>query len=619
MTESVERWTLRGLTEYITQIEERMKDRSFAFLLGAGASKSSGIPTGGELTTTWLEELRRRAAPETDTRTVAEWATAETTGIEGFTYEHAARFYPQVFQRRFSGDAEEGYAALEAVMEGKEPYVGYAILARVMATTRHKVVVTTNFDNLVADALYSFTNTHPLVASHETLTGFIRPQLRRPLVAQVHRNLLLAPKNDTEGTSSLAPGWEPALRLLLKNHSLIVVGYGGNDGSVMGLLQSLSRSDLGGRLVWCYVDRGTPQDDRIIGLVSSLQGVLVPVIGFDEVMLEIARALSVSFISPTDLERQSKQRIEGYKTAVDGLQARLSNKRGTPDGEAATNALDAIAETTESLDDWWPWYLRAKRATTWAETQSIYEQALEHLPSNVELLLQYALAARANDLALADAVARRALDLNPKDGRVLTILGMVLQDQNRWDDAEQAFESAMAADPRSTFGISSYAAFLALKRGQLERAEAVLNEGVRRDPTDLTVMTSLTGLLLIRGKFNDARSVAVRAAELSLGNKGPTPAVAVMYRGLTSRIDGRDDTSALGRLKTIFAADYEPDPWYFDEVMASCAQRLTPDDLGLYHALGKMITGADTKAADAFERWRSAPGLPIREMWPPNA
>ena len=38
-------------------------DKKYCFLLGAGASKPSGIPTGGELVQKWMNELRSPGRP----------------------------------------------------------------------------------------------------------------------------------------------------------------------------------------------------------------------------------------------------------------------------------------------------------------------------------------------------------------------------------------------------------------------------------------------------------------------------------------------------------------------------------------------------------------------------
>jgi protein O-mannosyl-transferase len=44
------------LTEFLNQHTQRT-DRPFCFVLGAGASRSSGIPTAVEMARVWLREL----------------------------------------------------------------------------------------------------------------------------------------------------------------------------------------------------------------------------------------------------------------------------------------------------------------------------------------------------------------------------------------------------------------------------------------------------------------------------------------------------------------------------------------------------------------------------------
>ena len=153
MASEPEVWTTRGFLDHFISIDKRMQDRSFAFILGSGASRPSGIPTGDELVHTWIAELHQRLDLQPETRPVDTWATPENIGISGFDYKHAATFYPQIFERRFGDDPEEGYAHLEAIMESKEPSFGYSVLAQILTKTRHRVIITTNFDNLVADAL----------------------------------------------------------------------------------------------------------------------------------------------------------------------------------------------------------------------------------------------------------------------------------------------------------------------------------------------------------------------------------------------------------------------------------------------------------------------------------
>jgi len=47
----------KTLLEHFTS--NKREDKKFCFILGAGASKQSGIPTGKELVKTWIDDLKK--------------------------------------------------------------------------------------------------------------------------------------------------------------------------------------------------------------------------------------------------------------------------------------------------------------------------------------------------------------------------------------------------------------------------------------------------------------------------------------------------------------------------------------------------------------------------------
>lgn len=275
------------LSEFLTR-HRTMSDRPFCWVLGSGASLQSGIPTGDTLAMQWLKELHERE--DFDNLPLEKWATAANLGITGFNFKRVASFYPFVYQRRFRDFKEQGYAFLEDVMAGAEPSYGYSVLAQILAKHQHKVAVTTNFDNLIADAISIYTNAFPLVCGHESLTGFIRPNLKRPVIAKIHRDLLLNPKSEPEEIEKLPAEWEEALKVIFENNTPIVVGYGGNDGSLMGFLKRIQ--PIKGGIFWCY-RTGSEPDRKIHEIVGDHAGRLVPILGFDELMLQLGEKLQL--------------------------------------------------------------------------------------------------------------------------------------------------------------------------------------------------------------------------------------------------------------------------------------------------------------------------------------
>ena len=339
-------WTVTGLLNYFHEVHAA-DDRRFAFILGAGASFDSGIPMAGQLVERWLQELHTREDHER--RPLATWATAANLDIDGFEYPRAVEFYSQVFARRFADQPDEGYAYLERILHGRDPSFGYSVLAQVLATTRHRVVITTNFDNLIADALAIYTDKLPFVCGHESLAGFVRINPRRPLVIKVHRDLLLAPKNRVEELTALPDALIQSLRDLLRSYTPIVIGYGGNDGSLMGLLRDvLQPGDIPGGIYWCYWAGGGLPSQPILDVIQRHRGKLVPIQGFDELMLQLGEGLGFQRMDQR-IEQRAGERARKYRESVELLQRRVY-PRPAPPTQHPDEAPSDDAETAENLE-----------------------------------------------------------------------------------------------------------------------------------------------------------------------------------------------------------------------------------------------------------------------------
>ena len=407
-------WSAEGLLDEIQKLDTTMKDRSLAFILGAGASITSGIPAGGALAQTWLKEIHLRQCLTPSDQALEAWA-AEKLNVPNFRLAEAATHYSRIFELRFGGDPKSGYAALEAEMEKAEPGLGYSILAKILAETRHKVVVTTNFDNLVADALAINALQHPLIVGHESLAGFVRPQLPRPLVAKIHRDLHLHPKNDQNGVDTLEKGWEEALRGLFQHYTPLVIGYGGNDGSLMGFLENLPSGHIPGRLFWCYREGARP-DETILKILVRHNGVLVAVAGFDEFMVQLAQRLFAGFELASiaqSIEELGKERAKRYQAQLE----QLAKADITPRSPTADKARKSISAASHDDSKWWTWELRARAENDPDKRDAIYREAVSHLPNRPELAGNYAifLKNQRKDYDAAEAMYKKALELDPND------------------------------------------------------------------------------------------------------------------------------------------------------------------------------------------------------------
>lgn len=509
----VTEWTLDGVLDEMEVIHGAMKDRQFAFILGAGASFTSGIPTGQGLAEKWLKDLHLRECA--DGRSLEQWITDCGVGNGGLTLQTAAEHYPQIFERRFDGDREAGYAELESAMEGKSPSLGYSLLAEIIQHTRHKVVVTTNFDNLVADALAMHAHQSPLVVAHESLAGFVRPQMRRPLVAKIHRDLYLHPINDLDGVSTMEQGWKIALKKLFQYFTPIVVGYGGNDGSLMDMLMELDQDDIAGRMIWCYRE-GSPPPEKALCVLRKHRGILVKIPGFDAFMLQLADKLVTNFDVAAIAERTAKlgqERADRYREQASRLTE--SSVHGSP---AEQRAGAVLTQSVRSGQSWWAWEIKAKAEPNAEKRERIYLEGIKQFPTSAELAGNYArfLESQSKDSEITEEMYKKALELDPNNARITCNYASFLEDLDGDNKrVEELYKKAIELDPNNGTNLSRYAGFLVKQRGDDDAAEALYKQGIEFDPTNGYNACSYANFLVNRrSDYDAADAMFMKAIEL---------------------------------------------------------------------------------------------------------
>ena len=174
------------LTAFAGRLQELLSqpDCKVVWFIGAGCSISSGIPGAAALVTHWLPRLKAR-----DTDSSEGWEEWAKEKFPDFDPSDAGLVYGQVMNELFPLPHDR-QLEVERITSGKDPAVGYALFAMLAAHSEYgpkaNVVLTTNFDDLVADSLYLLTRSKPLVVGHESLASFARASRRRPLVVKVH-------------------------------------------------------------------------------------------------------------------------------------------------------------------------------------------------------------------------------------------------------------------------------------------------------------------------------------------------------------------------------------------------------------------------------------------------
>ncbi|MEO1240564.1 MAG: winged helix-turn-helix domain-containing protein [Pseudomonadota bacterium] len=151
---------------------------------------------------------------------------------------------------------------------------------------------------------------------------------------------------------------------------------------------------------------------------------------------------------------------------------------------------------------------------------SLFEKALEREPENPDAIvgLSFAHAHRATKYdygaessKLAEALARRALDIKPQNGLSWHALGLSLDAQGLVDEALRAFEQAVAINPED-YGAISSAAYLLQVQGRFHEALLLEMELLNKERPGLFTLIQISLALRLAG-FDDAAQVWLSRAE----------------------------------------------------------------------------------------------------------
>jgi len=500
-------------------------DKKYCFILGSGASKQSGIPTGGELVKQWLEELDKMYGVEY----VDNWL--KTQNIKR---KEAAKCYPDIYDKRFEVDQKEGYAFLEKIMEGKEPSCGYSVLAQILANKLHKIVITTNFDSLTEDALFIYTQRKPLVIGHEVLANFIKPFGDRPIIVKIHRDFLLSPKSKLSETKEIETDFKKNLASVFKYYTPLVIGYGGNDGSLMGFLESLD--EIEGGIFWFHRKTNGNLDERIQKLIEKFSGYAVPIDGFDELMIELGNELKIERLDNVIKEIADK-RVKGYRDQVEEIQKAVTTK---------TETKDALSEIiSRGTKDWWTYQLMAAKETDIDKKEEIYKEGLKILPNSPELNCNYAifLSDIRKEYDKAEEFYKKAIELDPNKSSYTNNYAVFLSnDKKDFDKAEKLYKKAIELDANNAHNIHNYAIFLKNIRKDFDKAEALYKKAIELDANNAhNIHNYAIFLKNIRKDFDKAEALYKKAIELDANNASYTENYAIFLSDVGKDFDKAEE------------------------------------------------------------------------------
>ncbi|AQQ66598.1 hypothetical protein Mag101_02260 [Microbulbifer agarilyticus] len=280
------RHKLRTVNDLTTHLRNREGiSANYNIFLGAGASVTSGIPAASSLIEEWALEIYSNLSGKK--------TNSSSEAIEYFKSNHQKWYkpnnpYASLFEKKCDLPTQRR-RFIEGLVDGKLPSIGYAYLTRLVESGFFNAVFTTNFDDLINEAFYQFSNIRPIMCAHDSSIKRVSITSSRPKVIKIHGDYLFDDiKNTIRETESLEKNTKDKLIEFCKEFGLIIVGYSGSDRSVMDVLDMLSKQDeyLNNGVYWCF-----REDDEIGPELQNLlwREKIYPVLieGFDQLFSEL--------------------------------------------------------------------------------------------------------------------------------------------------------------------------------------------------------------------------------------------------------------------------------------------------------------------------------------------
>ncbi len=196
----------------------------YALLLGSGVSRAAQVPTGWEITL----DLVKRAATMAGVENQADWAKwhFEQYGNEPSYSELLDQLSTTPDERRSILHSYIEPSPEEAAEGRKVPTSAHRAIARLAQTGFVRVIITTNFDRLLENALRDAGIEPMVIASDDDVKGAVPLIHSRCAVVKVHGDYLDTRIRNTEiELSSYSDEMNTLLDRIFDEHGLIVCGW----------------------------------------------------------------------------------------------------------------------------------------------------------------------------------------------------------------------------------------------------------------------------------------------------------------------------------------------------------------------------------------------------------
>lgn len=475
----------RDKIHLINLIGRRNNDTpNFALLIGAGTSASSGVKTASQMIGEWRRQLYERAKSE---EPFEEWLKKQDW--YGDDEEYSILFEKVCDQR------SQRRIYIEECVKDAKPSWGYIYLANIIANNYFNVIFTPNFDDLLNEACFLYADLRPIVCAHDSTVVDIRMTSARPKTIKLHGDFLYdSIKNTVRETEALEKNMRDKFMQFAREYGLIVIGYGGNDRSIMDILDTLLRSEgyFPNGLYWC-LRKGGKVSKKLERLMRRENAYWVKIEGFDEFMAELHNGLELRL---PDAVR------DPYKATTEKLNTFI-----LPKEEAKHPIIKADIEKLEE---------QIKKFE-----QVISGKAIEEFDRLVPYRFLGDREFQRNNYKNALLYYEKALLQNPND---LDVMGRMVISYGWTENFEKALEISERMISQAPNNFSGYwqkgssLTYLNKVEDAIASYTEALKYTTQKSKEQNLILTGRSNVFLIAGKWEEALSDAEKTLQIDPGN-----------------------------------------------------------------------------------------------------
>ena len=469
----------RDKSHLINIIKRRIDNTpNFAILIGAGTSATSGIKTAKEMITEWCQQLYKQSLSD---KPFEEWLKEQDWFEDDEEYSILfERVYDQASQRR-------NYIE-ECVKDARSSW-GYIFLANIISHNYFNVVFTPNFDDLLNEACFMYADLRPIVCAHDSAVAGIRVTSARPKVIKLHGDFLYdSMKNTVVETERLEKNMRDKFIQFAGEYGLVVIGYGGNDRSIMDTLDGLLRSEVyfPHGVYWCIREK-SKLSKKLQRLMRREKIYWVEIEGFDEFMAELHEELGLTLPDAVrDPYQATTKRLNRFILPKDEVKHPIIKKDINQLEEHVKRFEQLIYReaTKEEVDKFVPYRFRGNAEFS----NKNYEKAVEYY--------EKALIQGEKDLIMMQLMTRSYINIE------------------QFDKALEISEKMIKEDPqyflgyfRKGFSLMFLGRFVEAITSYNKALELVADKSVER----ATIEGNISNALLITGDLKGALAAAERA------------------------------------------------------------------------------------------------------------